>query len=156
MDLGCIGAACLIAARLTSLEVTTDNGLPTTAYSYDGEARDISMFYDNQEAIVSATGSLYFDTNTKVDLGYNTGIVTNKLEITDTFQLGVTQLFSLDEQSSIAVGASAAFGGKQVHKPCLDSYQREYYCGNLTAWSDFKEPTHENPYSLSVRYSYKF
>ena len=30
------------------------------------------------------------------------------------------------------------------HKPCTDSYNRQYFCGNLTAWSDYKDKSDAN------------
>ena len=156
MDFGCIFGICVLAARLTSLDVAVENNLPTKAMSYDGVERDISEFYKNDDLLVTAGGSLYLDSDTKVDLAFNNGLDTQKLDVSNTYHVGVTQYEKINDDWSITFGASATIGGEESHTPCNDSIDREYYCGNLTAWSDFEEPKHENDYSGFINLTYKF
>ena len=154
--MNCILEVCLVAARLTSLDLQYENNLPTVAYSYDGKARDISRFYENKKTQIKTSGSLYFDTDTKIDLYWDNGMDTDKLDVSSTKGIGLSQYIEIDDNHSFVLGGSYKFTGKQKHTPCIDTLGREYYCGTLTAWKDFKEPKHEDTYSLSVRYSYRF
>ena len=141
----------VVGARVTD-GGTYNSNLPSVAYSYDGVARDISRFYQDEQTNFYIKGHVTFDTGTRVFLGYNSGIDTAKFDVSKSYNIGIAQII----QSNWIVSANATIGGKQRHTICIDKYNRNYYCGDLTAWSDFKEPKHEIPYSASIKYVHRF
>ena len=157
--MSCIMKVCILAAQLTSLDISSPSTIPMydKARTYDGTVHDVSKFYTKKNSDVSGSGYLILNTNTKIDLGYNQGFDSEKYSTSDTYRVGVTQLKDISESSYLALGASATIGGKAEHRPCKDSYDRKYFCGNLTSWSDHKKDNdYENNYNLSIRYTFKF
>ena len=148
-----IKGMCVLAA-LTSVDVY-EREMPTEAYSYDGKARDISKFYESESDEFSV-GLVAFIDDTRINVNYDNGFTSNKLRIDDTTTVHVTQAIELDDQWSLALTAGASFGGKTRHTACTDGFGREYYCGDLTAWSDFSEPEHEQYMMGRVQVKYKF
>ncbi len=151
---------CVVAVQLTSLSVGHSLGLPQTATSYDGEIRSVSEFYEPERTTAEVGGDIYLATDTKISLGLDGGYQSRKLDIDPTLKIGVDHIIGLssskDHDLSLRVHGSVSIGGKQNHTPCADSYDREYYCGNLTAWSDFVQPETANPYRAMLTLSYKF
>ena len=147
--------ACLLTGQVTALDINFDNPMPRTASSYDGKERSIERFYEPEVPNVSAAGYVILDTNTKIDLGFNTGYYSDKYKQDPTFTVGVTQMIELEGTGwDFILSAKTRLGGRTKHKACRDSYNREYYCGNLTAWSDFKAPEHNTPYIMGVKVRY--
>jgi len=155
--MNCFLGICILAARLTSLDVTTNNNLPTVAHSYDGKARSIEQFYKSESPTYSASGDLYLNTNTKVSLGYHSGLDTKKLDVGSTKSIQVSQFKKFTDRLSVIFSAGIRDNGKIDHKPCIDTLNRKYYCGNLTAWSDFKpEEKSDVDYNVGIKLTYKF
>jgi len=155
--MNCFLGICILAARLTSLDVSTNNNLPTIAHSYDGKARSIERFYKNESPTFQASGDVYLNTNTKVSLGYHSGLNTKKLDMGSTKSVQVSQFKKLTENLSVVYTAGIRDNGEISHSPCIDTLKRKYYCGNLTAWSDFKpEERNDMDYNVGIKFTYKF
>ena len=142
-----------VAAALTG-GGTYDLPTPEIAYSYNGEATDVSRFYeeDNQQFTV---GLGILVENTLVHINYDNGFNSEKLSINESAVIHVTQNVELDDKWSLSLTAGASFGGEQKHSACTDSLGREYYCGDLTAWSDFQAPEQDRYTTGSIKLSYK-
>jgi len=71
--------------------------------------------------------------------GVNSGFDSSKLSVSPSLSLGGGRRWYLsgDHTSHIILEGNYWFGSVLTHRPCLDSYHREYYCPTLTAWSDF-------------------
>jgi hypothetical protein len=151
---------CVVAVQLTSLSVGHDLGLPQTATSYDGEIRSISEFYEPERPTIKVGGDIYLGAATRISLDLDGGYQSRKLDIDPTLAIGVDHTIGLsssrDHDLSLQVHGSVSIGGKQNHTSCVDSYDREYYCGNLTAWTDFVQHETANPYKVMLTLSYKF
>ena len=148
-----IKGMCVLAA-LTSVDVY-DREMPTEAYSYDGKARDISKFYESESEEFNV-GLVAFIEDTQININYDNGFTSQKLRIDDATTVHVTQNIEIDDQWSLALTAGASFGGKSKHTACTDKFGREYYCGDLTAWSDFSQPEHKQYQMGRVQVKYKF
>ncbi len=151
----CFLGICILAAQVTN-GGNYKNNLPTTASSYDGVARDISKFYKDKQINIQGSGYIQLDTDTIVTLGGDNGIKTDKYKKSPTYNVGFRQFVPVSDNSYITFGASTQLGGKESHSPCRDGINREYYCGNLTAWSDFEANENENPYNMFINYTLKF
>lgn len=148
--------ACIIAGRVVSMDMAYTTDMPQYAHSYDGEARMVGHFYDDEQTNFKVKGYVILDTNTKVTLGYDHGVDTAKYDKAKSYTVGVDQLFKLKDNHYLTVGAHTTFGGEVRHTACTDSYGREYYCATLTAFSDLKQKKHKQPYSVGITYKYKF
>ena len=135
---------------ITSIH-TSYASLPDTAYSYDGETRDISQFYDQKIPNMQFSGYATTD-NGWFDWMIDTGIHTEKLN-TVALQLGYNHNYKIDDNQTITFGLSQSLSLAK-HSACTDDYNREYYCGNLTAWSDFENKrTHNADTEISINYN---
>lgn len=151
----CILGMCILAAQLTHVDVASKNPLITTAASYDGISRDVSKFYKPEDRTFSMGGDLYTE-NTKISLYYNNGIDTPKYDKEDMLAVQVTRHIPINKQLSVNITGGYTFGGNESHTSCKDSYNREYYCGNLTAWSDFDAPENKQLWNTGISINYKF
>ena len=141
------------AIAITSFNIAFAN-LPDHAYSYDGVERDISGFYEQTIPNVQLRGT--YDKN--ITWAFDTGIHTDKL---DTFNLELGYQHSMNVFNSkqwtlrTHVAASVSYAN---HKSCTDSYDRQYHCASLTAFSDFERNHNEveiNP-KISISLGYRW
>ena len=143
-----------IGVVITSLHVGFAD-LPDEAFSYDGHKQSVERFYD-QEVPNILLGGYYSEGRTTFPFGLDTGTHTSKL---DTYGASIGAFHTLpiaDSNSDITFGAKLSLDYTE-NRPCIDSYDRKYYCGNLTAWSDLERKTDVqiNP-SVSINYTLRF
>lgn len=96
--------------------------------------------------------------NTKalISIGYDSGSRAEKIAISKTFFIGLSTYKRLDSNSALFFMAGGWQKEKIIEKPCIDEYDREYWCPNLTAWSDYK-PLSTSPLRFAeVRYERRF
>lgn len=129
--------------------------MPTTAYSYDGEARDISKFYkpENNQYYL---GGRYVNKDNIITFTYDNGYDSSKLDINKSLKLGWYQVKQLKDNVFVTYGASKTFGGEMRHTSCKDDYGRQYYCGNATAWSTFDQPENEDKWDAMIKFQITF
>jgi hypothetical protein len=89
-------------------------------------------------------------------IGYDSGSSSEKISISKTFYLGVSTYKKLDSNSAIYLMAGGWQKERISEKPCFDSYDREYWCPNLTSWSDRKPLTSSPLRFAEVRYEQRF
>jgi hypothetical protein len=96
--------------------------------------------------------------NTKalISIGYDSGSRAEKILISKTFFIGLSAYKRLDPKSAIFFMAGGWQKEKITEKPCVDEYDREYWCPNLTAWSDYKPLTTPPLRFAEVRYERRF
>ncbi len=70
--------------------------------------------------------------------------------------LGLAKNFEIDKANTMSVSWGQWFGGKVTERPCLDSYDRQYWCPNLSAWID--RPTLDTQPSkyYELKYQWQF
>jgi len=71
-----------------------------------------------------------------VSFGYDSGTQADKLSIESSVFLGAAKNLDLAKNHRLLLSWGQWFGGKVTERPCLDAYDREYWCPNLTAWKD--------------------
>ena len=72
--------------------------------------------------------------DTWLDWNIDSGTHTRKLT-TGSVKLGINHNEHITDDTWITMGISTDFNHVS-HRPCTDSYDRQYLCSNLTAWSD--------------------
>ena len=112
------------------------NDIASSAYD-PTIAHNISDFYNaahtRQRWVINY---LEPDSRWLFSLGYDSGSQTDKLTIESSLFLGAAKNFELAKQHHLLVSWGQWFGGKVTERPCLDAYDRAYWCPNLTAWTE--------------------
>ena len=115
-----------------------------------------SNFYKPKTPQTIVSGYYFYGKDDAVKLGVNTGFDSPKLIIQPSVEIGFSKFINIEKQHQFVIEGTKWFGGNIQHKPCVDSFDREYYCGNLSAWSDFHYQSNINSYSMRVMYQWKF
>lgn len=150
-----IAGVCVLAAQLTGGGVT-DYPMPEVATSYDGKERNVARFYKAERPTFNIEGGILFDTDTLVHIAYDNGYDSQKYDQSRTATVHVTQGFTITDDLSLKVTVGHKFGGDIRESSCTDSYNRQYYCGNLTAWSDYTPKTKQDYSMGKVQLKYRF
>jgi hypothetical protein len=112
------------------------NDIASSAYD-QAIAHNISDFYNaantRQRWVINY---LEPDSRWLFSLGYDSGSQTDKLTIESSLFLGTAKNFELAKQHHLLFSWGQWFGGKVTERPCLDAYDRAYWCPNLTAWTE--------------------
>ena len=151
----CLMGACLIALAPTNIDTVSDLGM-TTATDYTGTEHSIARFYQTEGATVSADAVALFSNGLAIRLGGTSAIDTAKYDKAPDYRIGFTKLTDLSQSWSIRYGVDYQFTGESKDTPCLDDFNREYYCATLTPFSEKGNTNEKDHYSASVRISYQF
>lgn len=151
-----IAGACLTGAQLDYLTVSPQDTPEMVAYSYDGVARDVSRFYKPEDPSIKLGASFFIDDDIKITAKYDNGYKAQKYEVEDSLAIQYTQVFDITDNTFLTFSGGTTIGGGSEHESCKDSYGREYYCGSLTAWSDFKQTDDDTPYNVSFTVTKRF
>ena len=124
--------------------------------SYDGVARSVAHFY-NSDHNVQIGLRIVKDRDTLYSIHLNTGHDTDKYEESPSAQIGVIKRHWFG-QKYLQWNASGTIGGDVKHTPCVDDYNRKYYCANLVAWSDLGKKTFSksDEYQLGIMFGHVF
>lgn len=127
----------------------------SVASAYEADVRyDISRFYTHRPRIKFVVTEYLSRHELYFSYGIDSGMRSDKLEVMPALFLGVAKGFALSERFSAAVSLGGWIGGSVHESPCLDSYDREYWCPRLMAWSDY-QPSYPKPYQyIDFRVSY--
>ena len=126
--------------------------------SYDTDVTyDISNFYENRKSRIKLIANFKLSSNnTTYSVGIDSGVAASKINIQKSFFVGATHVIQLNKQSHMVWSTGSWFGGSIKESPCLDSYDREYWCQNLTAWADYKPVYPKNFSYIDIKYIYRF
>jgi len=118
----------------------------------------LGSFYNSKVPSIITTGGYKLDRDTVLGIGINTGYNSEKLEISPSLMVGAAKRFytSADHSSHLIVEGNYWLGGTVKHSPCLDAFNRQYFCGNLTAWKDFSYDAHPSSYNANLWYEIVF
>jgi hypothetical protein len=117
---------------------------------------DVGPFYQARKSQLAQIGVLAaFNPRWGLRLRYTEGVSAPKATLRPTWRVGVIATQPLAARRSLTTEFYTSIGGHLVHRPCLDAYDRRYFCGTLTAWEDFpaKRVRHHD---FGVRVSYRF
>lgn len=125
---------------------------------YDSDiSYDVSEMYTPRNRRLTFIANFSFDSPGLIwSVGFDSGVETSKLQVDRGIFLGATKAFELSSRSHFAVGSGAWIGGKISETPCFDSYDRSYWCRNLTAWTDYRPQYPRQGRYLDFRYLYQF
>ena len=96
------------------------------------------------------------NSNALISIGYDSGSRAEKISISKTFFVGLSAYKKIDTKSAVFFMAGGWQKERIKELPCTDSYDREFWCPNLTAWSDRKPLTSSPLRFIEVRYEQRF
>jgi hypothetical protein len=83
--------------------------------------------------------------------GFDSGTSAAKVALSKALFVGYTRTISPSKNAFFTFSSGSWLGGDLSERPCIDTYDREYHCASLTAWSDYMPPTyHRNPYYIDA------
>lgn len=136
--------------------VIFSNKIVSSAYDSD-ISYDVSDFYQkNNNRIRLVSNFILNKPNTVYSIGFDSGVSAKKIKIKQSLFLGLAHVVKVKNKSYMVLSAGSWFGGGIKEYPCYDLFDREYWCQNLTAWSDYN-PKYPKKYNyIDVKYIYKF
>lgn len=146
--------------RLTEFVDVPLQSVPAYSYvcsQYDSTVcANVADFYRfRQRNLQRMTVVVTFSERIGLRASMTTGAKAAKLTIGPRVVLGLIGSMPLSAGRSVSAEVFGSLGGSLRHKPCLDQYDREYFCGSLTAWSDF--PNKQSPYRESgIKLIYRY
>ena len=140
--------------------VTTLLAAPSKVASiYDSTSTsfDVTPFYTAQNIRAHLILNYFIpDTPILLSVGYDTGSKAQKISISSTRFIGLSSYKRINSNSAIFF----MMGGWQreiiTETPCVDSYEREYWCANLSAWSDHTPLAPSAFRFIDIKYEFKF
>lgn len=146
-------------AVISANDVTLMERPDTVCSSYDsGLCYNVKKFYSPHIPQVSITGLFALDGSTMLQWGINTGFDSEKLTVSPSIMLGLAKRFYFSDarDSHIIFEASDWFGGSVKHRSCTDDFNRQFFCGTVSAWSDFSYDSRPQSTFLKVTYEKAF
>lgn len=143
---------------LNSSGVSIINVNKIVSSGYDSAVTyDISEFYKKSNNRIKVISNFILDKpNTIFSIGFDSGVIAEKIVVQQNLFLGITHAFKVKNKSYMVLSAGSWFGGGIKEYPCYDLFDREYWCQNLTAWSDYNPKYPKNYNYIDVKYIYKF
>ena len=143
--------------EVSSLPVRNGQGYALVCSTYDkAVCADVREFYRFRESSISrVTFVASFNMNWGLRATVITGAKAAKLTIQPKAIFGLIGSIPTSNGGGLSGEIYGSVGGSLIHRPCMDSYDREYFCGNLTAWSDFtsrRVPHRESGVKVLWRY----
>jgi len=113
--------------------------VPDVAYSvYDASiSHRLVKFYTPRTARLRWILN-YMEPRTQwlLSVGHDSGMQADKLTISKSSFFGLAKTFDISPTQILNVSWGQWFGEKVSERPCLDEYDRQYWCPNLSAWID--------------------
>jgi hypothetical protein len=113
--------------------------VPDTAYSPSDQSISYPMtpFYTPRNNRLRWIVN-YLEPRTQwlLSFGHDSGLQADKLTVAHSTFIGLAKNLKIDKAHNLSVSWGQWFGGKVTERPCLDSYDRQYWCPNLSAWID--------------------
>ena len=155
--MNCLFGACIIAAKLSSGGTYVES-TPTLSVDAANVTHDISRFYQVEGYQFNIGGYLILDTDTRIDLGYDNGLKSQKRNRSKALTVGATQLVFIDNNSHIIFGASTKLGERTIETSCTDDsgMNKQFFCDNLATLEPFEQPEHIKNTKVSINYEHKF
>lgn len=127
--------------------------------SYDSDiCFDVSRFYKADRPQLGLVGLFALNGSTMLQWGFNTGYDSPKMTVSPSLLVGLAKRFYLSDNrdSHFIIEASQWIGASVKHRPCLDDFNRQYYCGSISAWSDFSYDRHPQSAFMKITYEKLF
>ena len=91
-----------------------------------------------------------------ISVGVDSGYRAIKITLEPALFIGYARSIQIGRGKHFSFATGGWLGGKVSHKACRDSFGREYYCRNLTAWSDFHPQRHQLQRYYQLVYTHVF
>ena len=155
--MSCLLGACVIAAQISSGGTYTEQ-TPTMATDTANVTHNISHFYKVENQQFNVDGYVILDIDTRIDLGYDNGLKSQKRTRSKALTVGVTKLVFIGDDSHLTFGASTKLGGRITDIACKDDsgMDKQFFCDNLATVQPFEQPKHDVNTKVSINYLHKF
>ena len=129
----------------------------TSAYDSTSAPYEITPFYTSKSNRIRLVVN-YFIPSTSILLsaGYDTGSEAEKITVSASRFIGLSSFWRLTNQSAVYLLAGAWDQQGVTERPCIDAYDREYWCANLTAWSDHSPVDTSQLNFINLKYELRF
>lgn len=145
----------------TAIHLADDRQLmqrPDRVASYNSEQLyDVSRFYKPDSIRINLV--MHYagrKAGEIISVGVDSGYRAKKITIKPALFIGYARSIQVGRGKHFTFSAGGWLGGKVTHKACRDSFERAYYCRNLTAWSDFHPQRHQLQYYYQLVYAHAF
>lgn len=140
-------------ANASGASIMANPSVVVSAYDSTSAKYNLSNFYALQNDRLKLIGHINgFSKGELFSIGYDSGVSTQKLMVSNALYLGYAKTFSLAKSSL----TTFSVGGGVSESPCVDAYGRQYSCQSLTAWSDYR-PNYPKPLAfLDFRHIWLF
>ena len=160
-------AGMCIAAQLTAGGTynTPQMGYNETLYNPSTQKEikiDTRHLYKDEQTNFYLNGSVYIGDTTRINLGYNSGIDTQKFDVGQTYSIGIDKLFNITKNTDIILSAATKIGGDVRHTVCTDSTNAEFNCMNPLSPNNAREelasitPDNDQHYNAGIKLRYSF
>ena len=161
-----IAGVCVLAAQIThgGTYSTPEMGFEAeliNANTHEVTTISTKHLYEDEQTNFYVGGSLYLE-NTRLSLGYNSGIDTAKFDVSKAYTIGIDQVFGVTDKLDVILSGSTTIGGEARHTVCTDQRGLEFNCLNPLSPKNARQeldemtPEHKTPYNLGVKLRYKF
>jgi hypothetical protein len=141
------GVTTLLAAPLKIVSI----------YDATSTAYDLKSYYTAQNIRAHLILNYFIpDTPILLSAGYDSGSKAQKISISPTKFIGLSSYKRINSNSAIFFMAGGWQRERITETPCVDSYEREYWCANLSAWSDHTPLTSNAFRFIDIKYEFKF
>ena len=129
----------------------------TSAYDSTSASYEITPFYASKSSRTRWVVN-YFIPSTSILLsaGYDSGSDADKITVNASKFFGLSTFWRLSTQSAAYLIVGAWDQQDVTERPCIDSYDREYWCANLTAWSDHVQLESAQFNFIQLKYELRF
>ena len=156
---------CLVAAQLTSVGTYDAPEMGFVKEVYDTQGNPVMIdtrnLYEDEQTNFYVGGDLYFE-DTRVSLGYNSGIDTAKYDVGKSYSIGIDHRVDITDNLDVILSGSTSIGGDVRHSVCTDSRGLEFNCLNPLSPANAREelasitPESNTPYALGIKVRYRF
>lgn len=128
-----------------------------SVYDSTSAEHDLSPFYTAQNIRTHFILNYFVPgTTLLVSWGYDSGSKAQKIAISPTAFLGLSSYKRINSNSAVFFTMGGWQKQRVTETPCVDSYQRQYWCANLSAWSDYSTLTAPVFRFIDIKYELKF
>lgn len=126
----------------------------TSAYD-PSVSYDLTDFYTSRVNRIRIVVNQFIpDTPLMISGGYDSGSAAPKITISPTFFIGLSGYKKLDRRLYFYFTSGAWQQQKVTESPCVDEYDREYWCPRLIAWTDRPANIFKPGRFLEIKFEY--
>lgn len=145
----------LVEAQMLAAPTLGPRGIVCSAYD-DTVCSDVGGFYRSPKTHLWQVGMVAsLSPSFGLRLRLTEGVSAPKATLRPRLLTGWILHRPMGGQRTLMAEIYTSWGGDLVHRPCIDAYDRQYYCAHLTAWEDFPAKRIK-PQDYGFRIAYRF